>query len=348
MISVYVDDIFVIETAGTIDSAFRTIKSVCLLLGFVLEETKEQPPTKRPTLLGAEIEISEGTIIARLPDRKKSEILNELRQILAKGTLTPAQAAKIRGRLGHSQSLMFGRYGRALLTEFTTRQYSKNPTKFHPLNDELKSTISWWIGVLNTTSPRKIFLNPKKPVLAYADASGPGHIGVVIFSGGTAKSMHTHLPEWFVSKHGIYEFEISAMIYALVIASLLKPGRPLLLCGDNSGACAALVRGNCTTAAGKTLTAIFWAIAAFYGTPVWVEEVRSKFNIADPPSRACPCLDDPHPFKKPNFGVPESFKNLFESNEKLVESQFKFTEGKPSFVGPWPCQTNPQAESESL
>ena len=184
------------------------------------------------------------------------------------------------------------------------------------MNEDLKNTINWWVGILCSLVPRKICLQPKKPILAYADASGTGHIGAVVFCDATAKSAHTHLPKLFVGENGIYEFETDAMIYALLIASLFMPSRPLLLRGDNSGAVASIVRGNCATKAGEKLTAAFWAIAAFYSTPIWIEEVRSKFNISDPPSRACPLLDEPSQFKKPNFGIPESFLFIFLNRAK--------------------------------
>ena len=346
VISVYVGDIFLTETSETIESAFVTVKTVCNRLGFVLEDAKEQPPSSSLNLLGADILISDDVITARLPERKRTELLNELRQVLSKGTLAPAQAAKLRGRLGYSQSLMFGRFGRALMTEFTARQYSKNTTRYHPVNDEIREAIKWWIGILCSSTPRKVALNPKKPILVYADASGEGHIGVVIFFDGTRKMMHTHLPEWFQEEFGIYEFELAGMILALMIASLLKPGHPVLMCGDNNSAVAALVRGNCDSDVGRILTAVFWAVAAFYGTPVWIEEVRSKFNIADPPSRACSLLEDPSVLKTPNFGVPESFKQMFLSRENLTKTQFEFRETKLSFTGPWPCPIHHKAESE--
>ena len=165
------------------------------------------------------------------------------------------------------------------------RQYSENPAKTHPLTDELKTTIKWRIGIRNATVPRGIYSMPTEPLVIYADASGPGQIGVVIFRVGPSKSTRANLPGRFVSEHRIYEFGIPAMIYALAIASILKPGRPILLRGDNSGECASTVRGNCTTAHGETATAIFRVIAAFYGTPVWVEEVGSNFNTAGPPVR---------------------------------------------------------------
>ena len=94
VISVYVDDVFLIEPAGTIQSAFRTIKIVCGLFGFAPAHSKWEIPAYRLTLLGADIDIDSDILTARLPDRKRCEILNELRQILTKWTLTPEPAAK--------------------------------------------------------------------------------------------------------------------------------------------------------------------------------------------------------------------------------------------------------------
>ena len=158
--------------------------------------------------------------------------------------------------------------------------------------------------------------------------------------------MHTHLPEWFRGELGIFEFELAGMILAITVASLLKPGHPVLMRGDNNSAVAALVRGNCDSAIGRILTAVFWAIAAFYGTPVRIEEVRSEFNIADPPSRACNLLDDPSVLETPNFGIPETFKHTFISKENLLKAQFEFCETKLSFTGPWSCPIHHKAETE--
>ena len=210
-------------------------------------------------------------------------MLDELRQILPKGTPTPAQAAKFLGRLGRSQSLMFGRYGRARGSRALPRGSIRgNSTKFHPIGDDLRATINSRVGIRSTTVPRKVYLGPKKPMLIYVDASGPGHLGIVVFCDGSAKACHTHLPPRFPQENGIYEFEICDMIYGLLISSPLKPGRPILLCGDNSGAVAALVRGNCATKSGKRPAAVFWAISACYGAAEWIEEFRTNFNISGP------------------------------------------------------------------
>ena len=257
VISVYVDDVFIAEPAETINSAFRVFRILRGLLGFQPEDSKEQRPTKTPSLLGAEITITFKWLTARLPDRKRKDLVNELKQCLVNGQLTPAQAAKLRGRLGFIQSLLFGRTGRALMNAFTARQYSKTKGRPHPLNDELKLSLNWWVHALQNAEPRRTLLKPTKPVLVYCDASGSGHIGFVVIYEGIRKFGHTHLPIWIAETAGIYEYELISAIYALRAASLLWQGLPILLRTDNSGAASTLVRGNCTSAMGGILASVF-------------------------------------------------------------------------------------------
>ena len=117
-ISVY-GGIFILETSETAESDFAISQIARKTTGFVLGESKEQPPSNQLTLIGAEIQISAEPITAKLPEREKRELINELNQVLSKGTLTPAQSAELRGRLRYSQSLLFGRFGRARITDFT-------------------------------------------------------------------------------------------------------------------------------------------------------------------------------------------------------------------------------------
>ena len=141
IISVYVDDVFIVEQAETIISSYNSFKIACAILGFQLEESKQQDPTKTPSLLGAEITSTQNWITARLPGRKRKDLVNEMKQILTNGHLTHAQAVKLRGRLGFTQSLLFGRLGRALLNPLSGRQYAKITGRYHPITDEIKLTL---------------------------------------------------------------------------------------------------------------------------------------------------------------------------------------------------------------
>ena len=151
-----------------------------------------------------------------LPERRRGDLINDIRQILLFDQLNPAQAAKLRGRLGFAQSLMFGRVGRALLQPITARQYSRGVGRKHPLTPELREAPEWWVSCLDTAVPRTTMFGAPKPVLCYTDASGAGHIGVVILVNGQVLSARTHLPRRFLAlKTGIFEYELAAVFFGV-------------------------------------------------------------------------------------------------------------------------------------
>ena len=121
-----------------------------------------------------------------------------LRGILARDSLTPAAAAKVRGKLGFALSLMFGKFGRALLHEFTARQYTKAKGPKFPLAVELRETIEWRARWLPDAIPREVVTRPGPPVVVYTDAEGTGHIAAVIFDRDQSPAFvtHTHAPLW--------------------------------------------------------------------------------------------------------------------------------------------------------
>ena len=54
-------------------------------------------------LLGAQIKLPRGFFRAAIPRSKASKIIDEINDIPKVNTLTPAQAAKLRGKLGFAQ-----------------------------------------------------------------------------------------------------------------------------------------------------------------------------------------------------------------------------------------------------
>ena len=199
VIAVYVDDIRGAEPLATAESAFATIKAVCALLGLVLDEKKDKPPGKTLELLGAQVAIGPDSIEASLPPRKVSELSADLDAIQKRGRLAPAAAAKLRGRLGFAQSLLFGRVGRAHLAPFSERQYSMAQDSRFPLNDELRNAIAWWENLLASPMPRRLMFDMPHPALVYTDACGTGHIGAIVYFRGRVFRSSTHLTAWLAS-----------------------------------------------------------------------------------------------------------------------------------------------------
>ena len=212
------------------------------------------------------------------------EICADLAKALQRRTLTPAEAGKLRGRLGFAQSFMFGKFGRALLAPFTCRQYMLgNATA---LDVDLSDVLPWWINAVGASIPRRIQCVAHRPVIAYCDACGEGQLGVSIFLEGRTIISHTHVPAW-LQDMSINIKEMASALLAICLVADIAPGRQLLLVGDNTGDRGMVIRGSSTNVYGRGLASIFWAVAASANLFVWVEYVKSCLNHADSPSRLC-------------------------------------------------------------
>ena len=66
-------------------------------MGFQLELSKGRRPSADVAILGAVIKLDMDGIWAKLPERKRKDIVGEMRRILPKNAIAPARAAKIRG-----------------------------------------------------------------------------------------------------------------------------------------------------------------------------------------------------------------------------------------------------------
>ena len=108
-----------------------------------MRKTRTNPPTAGIELLGANIQFSTGHVRASLPPQKAATYQDELRKITSTNRLSPGDAAKIRGKLGFAQTLMFGRTGRAMLQPFSTRQYDPTDTSHATLTIDLEESIPW-------------------------------------------------------------------------------------------------------------------------------------------------------------------------------------------------------------
>ena len=205
---------------------------------------KQNPPTRDIELLGAPLSFAPGCATASLPDAKRESLAADLKQLRARGTLGTADAAKVRGRLGYSQSLLFGRAGRVMLQPFTECQYNARADTRSALPPSINEVIPWWVARLNSSECRTVSTVKQMPVLVYTDASGAGHISAIAIVGGVRHTVHTHAPEWFMRcGAGIFELELLGELLGLFLACEVAPGRPVLLCCDNSGAAATVVMG---------------------------------------------------------------------------------------------------------
>ena len=238
------------------------------MIGLDLEPAVEQKPSDSVTLLGASARIEGSPIVASLPEKKRRGNVALLRGVLGRKSLSPAEAVKVRGKLGFAQYLVFGKFGRALLREFPARQYSKTQGPRFPPSIELGGgALKWWADWMPVAVPRSVRMRPPPPVVVYTDDEGTGRIAAVLFDGTQTPEFapHAHARRWMFDPSvlaGIFEFAILAICLGAELAILKLPGRPILLCAENQGQMGAAVRGTCCTPIGRALSSYLWKIAA--------------------------------------------------------------------------------------
>ena len=82
--------------------------------GFELDKAKT--PCRTLDVLGASISPHRDYISAKLPVSKRDDLINSIDAILKCVILSPRQAAKMRGRLCFTQTLMYGKFRRGAVT----------------------------------------------------------------------------------------------------------------------------------------------------------------------------------------------------------------------------------------
>ena len=164
----YVDDGFTAEPSGTIDSAYKCIIFLADILGFTLAPEKLVPPCTELELLGAKVKILKETIEIENPADKLARIREFSSSYLKSKRMSPATAATLRGKLGFTQQLCAGRFGKAMTVELSRRQYSmvEKTSLSRPLTREL----AWWKEKLGNLPKRLIPMKKEKNNVVYTDA----------------------------------------------------------------------------------------------------------------------------------------------------------------------------------
>ena len=321
----YIDDVFGVASEATADADFTGAIRLAEALGFKLAKDKKAPPSTAHELLGAALGMGGEGVEAKLPPQKRDALLQNLQSFLDKGRMSPAEASKIRGKLGFAASLLYGRTGRGVTSALIERQYTKD--KSHRLNKPIELTIAWWKTAIEQMRPKFTPYNTPQPTLLYSDAEGGGHLGCVLIRNGQKISFSGHMAAWMSEadearpedeitgktrepngrRDGIHHLELAAVLLAIVVGAREKPG-PLLVFVDNSSALASLIRGRSSTALGTIICLAVWRFLAETGAYPFFEWVPSASNPADEPSRACPIVHD---------SLPCEFKALMGSFETL-------------------------------
>ena len=103
--------------------------------------------------MGASIQIRDGAIAETPLEKKRRGYTALICGVLSRKSRHPASAARVRGKLGFAQSLVFGKLGRAMLHELSLRQYPLSGGPMFPLSGELGGTLLRWGNWIPTSTP---------------------------------------------------------------------------------------------------------------------------------------------------------------------------------------------------
>ena len=285
----FVDDFYEIGPDSESTSAFRVSREVFKLLNIPIAQEKVQEPNTSVYLLGATIQTSGTAIYSAVSNKRKGDLVDQLTNVKERGALTRGQAAKLRGKLQFPANLIQGRWGRAFLTTLADHQYRGESKEINP---QLRADLELWVKMLITALPRKMSLDPGRPLILYGDACGAGHLGgVMILPQGIYKCQY-HLPHFTAPWHISLKEAAASLMVASAAFTLHTKSAPVVLFTDNTATLGALVRGN---AEDETLLCLVRAVERYmmeYHAMPWYEYVPSACNPADAPSRDCPWLTE--------------------------------------------------------
>ena len=196
MLGIYVDDCYPIEPHDTVQIAPETIRRYADLLRLLLAPGSKVGPTVPGLLIGSNITPTKASIRAEMPPKRPIAISGEIRVFRRPNVLTSDQSAKLIGKLGDIQSLLFPRYGEALLAPTARCQYPRF-RKTDQLNSESLLSLRGRLTTLASPIARHIALPPPRPIDVYSAAAGSSLSGVFVAPRKKYYFLHPRSPTWF-------------------------------------------------------------------------------------------------------------------------------------------------------
>ena len=297
----FYDDKYGFETVRTVSSAHQVAQCVHWWLGALFDQKKLQI-SQAPTILGVTYNL-EAMVLEIKPDRR-TDLIDELDEILAANVLEPGNAGKLKGKLMFGASQLWGKIGRAFLRVVSERQYARFPNsdKF-TLDPPLREALKQWRKLISSGPPRQIEyrVDKRADVVIFTDGftpdprSGeraPDRIGAVLFDRRLLepRQFTAVVPRqvkecWLERKTQIVPVEMVAPIVALATFADRMHGIDLLLFIDSEAVEGSLIKGYSSKEDLCKLISVFWDLVFEFQINVFIDRVATDANPADWPSR---------------------------------------------------------------
>ena len=113
----FYDDVVTVDLQGGKMSAQRALAFLFQLCGFPFAPKKHERLRYTNAFLGVVSDFTKvccGYVLLRVKEKRRRRLIDELGQVLASGKLSPAHAARLRGKLYFTTTTAFGGVGRAV------------------------------------------------------------------------------------------------------------------------------------------------------------------------------------------------------------------------------------------
>jgi hypothetical protein len=317
----FYDDVVTVDLLCGKMSAQRALSFLFQLCGFPFAPKKHERLRGANAFLGVVTDFAKiacGYVILRVKQKRRLKLILELSEVLKSGKLSPAHAARLRGKLYFTTTTAFNGVGRAALQAFTARQYSKG--RQTALNDDLRVAIEFFIQLLHCLPPANFHLvdDGLPPLYVWTDAMwepletdtgglveavdddgnvfyiAKACIAFTVFDPVTKvwhkseKEIGIDVIRQMVPGKKTYIGQLEALAPTALLHtmpdSILK-GRKAMMWVDNLAAKYGLQKGYSKVADSGRIINAFRLKQAALGMRVWFEWIPSEQNIADLPSR---------------------------------------------------------------
>ena len=229
-----------------------------------------------------------------LPYDKAFRWVDEIRRYLRAGHITAIRLERLIGKLGFSQTNLFGEFARTQLKPLYRKLYA---ARFIPQLSIIESRIlHWWSRILLSLNPRiprgisripdfiiytgAATLSNKMAALAFSRKGDAPVISQLLVS-NVPRFWKNH----FHRKNIILGSEMLAPIAFLRSDPRLFRHKRANLYMDNDPSANALIRGGCGNPFLASTVCIFWKIVDAYPLDVWIGRVAPGANPSDLPTR---------------------------------------------------------------
>ena len=293
----FFDDFGAIVPASIADRALAAFTAFCTKLGIKLKVEKSEVGQK-VTFLGllGHFPCHENNfqLSVTLTPEKASKWVCEINGFIKNRSISSHELEKLIGKLGFSQTSLFGKFARTQLSPLYKKFYSRSFTAKLSFS-ELK-TLHWWAAVLSSLQPRIPRPANRTPdFVVYTDAALlTRRLAALVLSTRSSKvsadllAVSTTPTAWFRLFHRrnpIIGMEMLAPLALLWTAQSLVKGRRVNLYIDNDTASNTLIRGDCADAFLAAMIKAFWKLAEKLQVDIWIGRVGSPVNPADLPTR---------------------------------------------------------------